>query len=741
MIYQDLITNNLTQSQHSFALKANLRDQTKESSWSFTAGKVAKLILLLGGIFLASSTAQAARDNTLSFSPVSHFSRHLQMCPPDFIDADLKASKDYLLQWNAELDSQKLDRTLSSYTKMMTILQKEDLAPTHNRLEQIQERLKQTQKHLEKTFHKFKIKANEELNQLNKDWVSIRDRLIRRLVRKDREVIAVDFVKGIEYLDHLSAIHKEYVDTLEFFKLQKRAIPKKVKRIFKQSLRNHLEELAKLATKTSLPPKSSTSLNNSVVKEWLSRAILYRPQDNTFISDPQMITLLHLAGFPPGEFIEDKRTAMTLAATAGNVQATQALLNLGIGPNHQDGIGNPPYYLALWNKHYRVAQVLVEGGALPHASYLANEKINKDVRAIKILVNSHLNPNDFYQHRNALHWAAAFAHSDSVHALLNRGADPNMPDKSLGSTPLCLWIYNSPEKPPKRLSQADLYCKETLAAKLLGHVLEIEETIVIRDRTISTGASDTSLMLVDMHKIFKKFTKEFPNDFTSKEVEKVEKFLKSGYLWENIPTLLENYKKGDPIVFPTRFYFGDGNFQNKQTDHIILIFLYDNKLVIANKGEKSRKPIEMYEIDSSLVTEKFLIEIKDLFQKHETDYSNWLNSISKKFQGKEINIYYPFKSKQSIWNCAWESNETGLYAFIALLRKNKTAVKSFKHWIKYAKFYAIKNFFRKISEPIIQNNPNLLNTILNKIQKTKWPPKLKQALDPYLNKYKNWGHA
>jgi hypothetical protein len=50
------------------------------------------------------------------------------------------------------------------------------------------------------------------------------------------------------------------------------------------------------------------------------------------------------------------------------------------------------------------------------------------------------------------------------------------------------------------------------------------------------------------------------------------------------------------------------------------------------------------------------------------------------------------------------------------------------------KYSAIKNFFEKVSETTLKNNPQLLEAVREKVTKTKWPKRIKKMLEPVRHK-------
>lgn len=693
---------------YSGRLKYNTAKSSVRTAAKPTCKKIPFRSLFLGTLILVATAAQATFDDRIL--PVLPESAEPNFKPiPPFYSPEL-AAEDHINAWNQELDSGVLDRSLSCYTRAIAALQNENQEGEH--------------KHLNEIFQKFVFLADQEIKELKRDWIVETDELITKFNSKEYKVSAMDFVKGVEYLDRSFLIHQEYFDVLEYFNTISRHFQNSKER--EQPIHNQIASIDKLRKRAASLPIVSTPLESTSAKKWLSRTINYQPNSTNYINDPKIIALIHCLGFPSDGLLKDGHTELTLAAESGNIGATQVILDIGSNTNLQNKKGYPPLFAALLNKHYRLARILGNAGALTHPTFMVQKEINKDVRSIKILAKLGLDPNQLYETRNSLHWAAAYGHDDSIHALLNLGADPNILAGKGGFTAACVYMLNFAHSPPKRLLQADRYCEATMAAKLLGHVLEIDGEITIGNEHLLITRMDQFPMINNVLKIFKKFAKYNPTEFTTQEIDKVKEFINIA----NYGTSLENFNKGKPAVFAINF-----NENNESGSHFIVIFVYENKLVIANKGSLSRKPIEIYEIDPSLLNLQFLNQISNLKGMSEENYLKWLSYISTKFKNKEMDMRYPFDSRQIVENCSWESTETGLYAYIAMLRKNTSAIKSFKRWLKFAEFYSIKNFFKKVSIDILQNNPVLVKAILDKIQSTKWPAKYKNKLQKYVDKY------
>ncbi len=124
-------------------------------------------------------------------------------------------------------------------------------------------------------------------------------------------------------------------------------------------------------------------------------------------------------------------------------QITQLLLQHGADPNATDEAGYTPLYVAAWNRHAGVVQVLLRHNAqviLPsaHTTALHAASWSGDGECVKLLLNAgasvHARDRDG---ETPLHKAAWRGHLEVVRMLLDRGANPQAKNRA-GLTPLDL---------------------------------------------------------------------------------------------------------------------------------------------------------------------------------------------------------------------------------------------------------------------------------------------------------------
>ena len=135
----------------------------------------------------------------------------------------------------------------------------------------------------------------------------------------------------------------------------------------------------------------------------------------------------------------DGRTALSWAATRGDLHAVRTLLQYGADPNIPSFYGQQSLHWAAQNKRqspYQILEALIEGGAEINAidywnrTALTYASGNTDLAPIKLLVKkgTALNVRD-RRLRTALGYAARMGDFQHVEYLLESGADPDIPDE------------------------------------------------------------------------------------------------------------------------------------------------------------------------------------------------------------------------------------------------------------------------------------------------------------------------
>ena len=135
----------------------------------------------------------------------------------------------------------------------------------------------------------------------------------------------------------------------------------------------------------------------------------------------------------------DGRTALSWAASRGDLDAVKTLLRYGADPNIPSYFGQQSLHWAAQNKRqspYRILKVLIERGAEVNAvdywnrTALTYASGNTDLASIQLLVESGtaLNVRD-RRLRTALGYAARLGNFEHAKIVLESGADPDIPDE------------------------------------------------------------------------------------------------------------------------------------------------------------------------------------------------------------------------------------------------------------------------------------------------------------------------
>jgi len=173
------------------------------------------------------------------------------------------------------------------------------------------------------------------------------------------------------------------------------------------------------------------------------------------------------------------------------------------------------------------------------------------------------------------------------------------------------------------------------------------------------------------------FHESYPGEMTTEEYEFLreamtdyivdrERILK--FERKDMAVTIQRYQAGLPIIILSGYY-----------DHGVEIIIWKEHLIINNKGDASRRPIEIYRMNSARIipSSEFAAKVGEIIGlnlKKRSDYVNWLNAVCEKFGTTNSDFErileesYPMENKQKVGNCAWESYETSIFALIALHR-------------------------------------------------------------------------
>lgn len=155
------------------------------------------------------------------------------------------------------------------------------------------------------------------------------------------------------------------------------------------------------------------------------------------------------------------RHALRQVVANGNVESTEALLQDGLDPDYDGGVGHPPLIIACERGHARIAELLLEHGANVDArrtsdyhTALAVAVKGRQTDCVRVLLKYNAKCTPTYG-KKPLHSAIVRGCADIVSLLLQAGADANERTEDYGnSTPLHLAIWGEQNPIAKQLLDA-----------------------------------------------------------------------------------------------------------------------------------------------------------------------------------------------------------------------------------------------------------------------------------------------
>ena len=205
------------------------------------------------------------------------------------------------------------------------------------------------------------------------------------------------------------------------------------------------------------------------------------------------------AQVPPSPAEQSRYAGLLAAAARGDAAEIRTLTASGASPDVRDGYQRTPLHVAAYNRHHEAMRALAGAGASPNAlerdrydivtiAAVANDVPTLDVAlalgtsarnvtsrydGTALIAAAHLGHVDVVRtliragapldHVNNLGWTALIEsivlgdggprHTDTLRALVEAGANPNLPDRS-GQTPLALARARGYESMVRLLQQA-----------------------------------------------------------------------------------------------------------------------------------------------------------------------------------------------------------------------------------------------------------------------------------------------
>jgi len=209
--------------------------------------------------------------------------------------------------------------------------------------------------------------------------------------------------------------------------------------------------------------------------------------------------------------------------------------------------------------------------------------------------------------------------------------------------------------------------KYILAAQAweIGGAGKIGNKIILRE------GSNPHIFSKEMIQTLTHFHESYPEEMTEEEYEFLRSTMIEGTDYretQNMASMIQRYLAGFPITIHTGF-----------TEHAVEMIIWNEYIIINNKGGESRRPIEIYRMNSAKIipTSEFAAKVGEIIglnKKQQSDYVTWLNAVCDKFGATKSDFEkifeesYPLERDQKVGNCSWESLETSIYALIAIHR-------------------------------------------------------------------------
>lgn len=274
-----------------------------------------------------------------------------------------------------------------------------------------------------------------------------------------------------------------------------------------------------------------------------------------------------------------------------------------------------------------------------------------------------------------------------------------------------------------------VFIEKSSAIKQLAHAWQLAGVAYIKNHSIKLEGT----RFVDFREHFKKSLQDFSTtnkaiislketEFLSSLLNERENRLEGEIFFKQDASLFfDDFQKEEPVSISSGFQ-----------GHRVVVAFYKDYLLIANKGAATRRPIEVYKINSKKITKAVFEEIINLADQSEETYHKWLSNIYRNFDAKKdslslcIERAYPLSSYQEVGNCVWESLQTCVYGMLLLNRLKEnfdglassktmalvdTSNKVFLQWREFLQIQSLERFFRANSTPSnplphLMANPN-----------------------------------
>jgi ankyrin repeat protein len=479
---------------------------------------------------------------------------------------------------------------------------------------------------------------------------------------------------------------------------------------------HHAAALGQLKIVENLISEKGTSING---KDKSGNTPLYWAAIN---EQPEVVAFLVAKGADINSQSKKGITSLHEIAFRGNLFMAKLLIQLGADVNQANAEGLSPLHFAIINGDVEMVKLLIRKGARVKpqnigdysALHIAAAYGRKQIALSLIALGCDINAKD-KSGRSALIIAITNQERDTVEELIQHGADINQGD-NYGNYPLLLAAQLGDMESAKLLMSAGsevlpsaidheseemtpLYYvkmfrqknhknlgrllksyspelnhleKEHIHLKRLGHAWKIDGEYTVIPKIDGYPTMTLRILGGRSSLFYRAMAKGTLNYINSCKSNKNAHFF--GNLQEMLSFGEDLYDHSANELFiriredkPTPIHVG----WNRET-HQVELLIWENVLVLSNRGIGSRKPLEVFEFNKNLLTVEVIQKILDLDNLSKEEFEKVLFlDIAKQLQLKKGTFSQFIEdnstlSLQRVDNCAWDSAEGIVYAFFLI---------------------------------------------------------------------------
>lgn len=417
------------------------------------------------------------------------------------------------------------------------------------------------------------------------------------------------------------------------------------------------------------------------------------------------------------------RPALIYAVVTNNQSLLQLMLRLGADPDIGDEQGSTPlFYAAMWNR-VAIAQALIDNGA----------DINKK------------NANTYAP----IVMATLARHANMLEMLLKAGALAQLRNDHTWK-----YIHSSISRNPQmmrinRLAQSTI-AKEFHAAKHLSHALKFKGTVPFSGGSLKLEEAYPNAFAEQMKTSLTAFVDQYPSLLSPAEIATLGHLLAVG-MTDNLefnPSKLVSQIAQEEMDDPVSIHTG-------YSGHVVEVVLLNQHMLIADKGGLTRRPGELYAIDTTKMTTAEFKTLNKMTSQPNDAYVNWRNNLPQTVGATStpftrfLETLYPLAPQQVVANCGWESVETSVFFVLAMLRfkdfdpDNQPSSQSinelqdtFVKWLRFTQLHALDTYFEQVEAGEFPFNPALAKLGIDSMNAIKdWPKDMRQRVQALNSRY------